>query len=205
MKAASTAVVVLATLTSALIEVPLQRRLIKKPEPIPPSVVSLVEVSQSPDNELTAPANYFSHSIGNYQNVQYFGKLAIGSNQEEHEFIFDTGSPWLWIANENCISCHTSKLYNTRLSTTYEQLRERKELRYETGSAAGYVAIEKVCLDVAVCIDDMIFISVDDTDDMALRYNGVLGLSPGSQLLQLPGTKQATNSFIEQLYQKDLI
>jgi len=40
--------------------------------------------------------------MGNLSNLQYYGTLRIGSNQEEHTFIFDTGSPWLWIANEAC-------------------------------------------------------------------------------------------------------
>ena len=54
---------------------------------------------------------------------------------------------------------------------------------YETGNAEGYVASDRVCLseDLSVCIDDMYFIEVFDTDQMsALKFNGVLGLSPGS-------------------------
>ena len=47
--------------------------------------------------------DYYDHKIGNYLNAQYYGSLFIGSDSREHEFIFDTGSPWLWIS---CVPCN---------------------------------------------------------------------------------------------------
>ncbi len=48
------------------------------------------------------------------------------------------------------------------------------------GSAGGFISTDQVCLADNVCVDDMLFIDVDDTDQIRSRYNGVLGLSPGS-------------------------
>lgn len=45
---------------------------------------------------------YIEQALGNYKNTQYYGTLYLGSEQEPHEFIFDTGSPWLWAATTDC-------------------------------------------------------------------------------------------------------
>ena len=51
----------------------------------------------------------------------------------------------------------------------------------------------------------MLFVSVYRTTGMNLRLNGVLGLSPGSTNVMLSNGDSITNSFIEQLYSKNLI
>ena len=144
--------------------------------------------------------------MGNYLNAQYYGELQVGSNRETHEFIFDTGSPWLWISGLDCKYCHTKDLFDSKSSTSFKRVSsERKELFYETGSAAGYVAQDEVCLSEDVCVNEMLFIEVDDTDEMALRYNGVLGLSPGSSNILTKQNKKVNNSYIDQLYKAGLI
>lgn len=40
--------------------------------------------------------------LKNYSNNQYVGSLYLGSNLEPRDFIFDTGSPWLWVAVKGC-------------------------------------------------------------------------------------------------------
>ena len=51
----------------------------------------------------------------------------------------------------------------------------------------------------------MLFIEVDETDQLdALRINGVLGLSPGSSLIQTFQGDQS-NSFLDNLYDQGLI
>ena len=57
--------------------------------------------------------DYVAYEIANHNNVQYHGTLYLGSNHEPHEFIFDTGSPWLWTASTACRNqCHTNTLYD---------------------------------------------------------------------------------------------
>ena len=39
--------------------------------------------------------------------------------------MFDTGSPFLWVPNENCTTyCHTDDFYDTRKSETYKIINE---------------------------------------------------------------------------------
>ncbi len=62
-----------------------------------------------------------------------------------------------------------------------------------------------MCLAEDVCVDDMLFIDVDDTDQIRSRYNGVLGLSPGSSTIQTSYTKRESNSYLDRLYESNLI
>ena len=59
--------------------------------------------------ESSIEEEYIITAMGNLANLQYYGELLIGSQHERHSFIFDTGSPWLWIANERCQNCHCDK------------------------------------------------------------------------------------------------
>ena len=150
--------------------------------------------------------DYYDHKIGNYLNAQYYGSLFIGSDSREHEFIFDTGSPWLWISCVPCNLCHTTDLYDTSSSDVFTRIStQRKELFYESGSAEGYVSSDRICMSEEICVEDMLFVEVDKTDLAALHYNGVLGLSPGSTQVATTSSTSATNSFIESLYKDGTI
>lgn len=79
--------------------------------------------------------------MGNYKNSQYYGTLYVGSEKAPHEFIFDTGSPWLWVATTDCKDCHTTELFDTDSSNSFDRLSdEKKKILYETGSVQGYIA-----------------------------------------------------------------
>ena len=53
-----------------------------------------------------------SYYLENSQNVQYYGSLYLGSGKEKHDFIFDTGSPWLWVATTGCIVGNQNRCHN---------------------------------------------------------------------------------------------
>ncbi len=110
------------------------------------------------------------------------------------------------MAGEDCHYCHTQKLFKSSESTSFRRIsRDRKELFYEQGSAGGYISTDKVCLGENVCVDDMLFIDVDDTDQVRSRYNGVLGLSPGSSNIKTSFNGQESNSYLQRLYDSNLI
>ena len=173
-----------------MIEIPIHKRSVQEKGELPKFESPRV-FSRSPTSLIAATdvdeslKDYDAFKITNYMNAQYHGSLSFGSELETHEFIFDTGSPWLWVASTGCASsCHTTDIFNKDESTTFKRLsNKRKELYYETGYASGFVSSDRVCLsqDDSVCVNDMIFIEVDETDKLEkLKVNGVLGLSPGS-------------------------
>ena len=47
----------------------------------------------------------------NNHNVSYFGKLWFSGPSEttQLDFIFDTGSPWLWVGTDKCNSCPSTQ------------------------------------------------------------------------------------------------
>lgn len=49
---------------------------------------------QSVDTTLTL-------SLSNYYNLQYSGKILIGSDKKSLDLIFDTGFPWIWVSPDN--------------------------------------------------------------------------------------------------------
>ena len=103
-----------------------------------------------------------SYYMENSSNIQYYGSLYLGSEKEKHEFIFDTGSPWLWVASTGCIvanqnRCHDKPLFDTTQSSSFARVsNEVQDLNYEVGQATGYIAREKVCLssDDSACVDE---------------------------------------------------
>ena len=57
--------------------------------------------------------------LENFLNMQYFGQLSFGSNNETFSMIYDTGSSWIWIPGERCKSCEGSmRVFSCRTSST---------------------------------------------------------------------------------------
>ena len=51
----------------------------------------------------------------------------------------DTGSSWLWVAGEDCISCKRDK-YMWHGSTTFKSLQTEDDITYGIGYAKGIVS-----------------------------------------------------------------
>ena len=43
--------------------------------------------------------------LNNFQNVQYFGNLFVGSERQKLSIIFDSGSNILWLPSKDCLTC----------------------------------------------------------------------------------------------------
>lgn len=50
----------------------------------------------------------FSINLENYGNVQYYGKIYIGPQNQEINVIFSTGSNLTWLPGNNCNECRNS-------------------------------------------------------------------------------------------------
>ena len=119
----------------------------------------------------------------------------------------------MWLPTKECNRCHTNNLFDADASDTFiknENL--EKELEYEKGSAKGFIASDRVCLDTNTtsCVDDQLWIAIEQSTDLdAMKCDGILGLSPGDVSLQdderraLRGNN--TNRFIENLYEQGKI
>ena len=107
------------TMASAMLEIPIKKRVVEdrlsKARTFPQRRVNPVSLITTIDPEPLVT------DMTNYGNNQYFGSLYLGSSRVKHDFIFDTGSPWFWVATEECANngCHTSDLYDTDSSDYY--------------------------------------------------------------------------------------
>lgn len=83
-----------------------------------------------------------------------------------------------------------------------------KEIKYETGYAAGYIAKDKVCVDQndKVCLDEFLFVEVLEVEDLdSLASDGVLGLSPDYTEYNTSTGKVRNNSFLWNLKNEGVI
>ncbi|KAF9288210.1 Vacuolar protease A [Mortierella alpina] len=74
--------------------------------------------------------------LDNYLNIQYFGKIHLGTPPQPFLVLFDTGSSNLWVPSTHCKSfvCHLRRRYNSRQSTTFRPNGTRFEIHYQPGS-----------------------------------------------------------------------
>ena len=104
-----------------MLEIPLEKRQVNRQR----SIRKRTLVQDVTDDFESVPKStlddYLEFELGNFKNTQYYGSLFVGSSQDEFEFIFDTGSPWLWISTDECLNCHTDDLWSTSSSETFER------------------------------------------------------------------------------------
>ena len=108
-------------LSDALFEVPLTKHAAPfslAPEAAQDRARFLQEMS-SPDTQKNS--SLLEEVLKNAHNVQYYGNLALGADQKEFSFIFDTGSSWLWVPTKECKKCHRSKKFDTSASLSFAQ------------------------------------------------------------------------------------
>ena len=97
--------------------------------------------------------------LQNYKNNQYYAKLWIGSQKQELQFIFDTGSPWFWAPTVDCLLCHEADKFDTSLSATFVNTSSSlSTVHYGSGSVYGYRSKDKICVE-------------SSTDDFACTQN----------------------------------
>ena len=87
---------------------------------------------------LTDQNNLAVVKIRNYNNVQYYGKIYVGSKKQTFSVIFDTGSNLLWLSSNDCTSCrnYTQKFAYDE-SITYNNLFNNKNITYAIGFVDG--------------------------------------------------------------------
>ena len=75
--------------------------------------LEIKHILQSAGTDLvTLPSNIIHNQTSvmplyNFQNVQYFGYLFVGSDKQKFSVIFDTGSNLLWLPSIDCGSCRS--------------------------------------------------------------------------------------------------
>uniref|UniRef100_A0A7C8ZHP7 Peptidase A1 domain-containing protein n=1 Tax=Opuntia streptacantha TaxID=393608 RepID=A0A7C8ZHP7_OPUST len=119
--------------------------------------------------------------LKNYLDAQYYGEIGIGTPPQKFSVIFDTGSSNLWVPSSKCffsIACYLHSKYNSRKSSTYHRNGKRCEIKYGTGSIAGFFSQDNVQVG-NLTVKDQVFIEATKVGSLNLlvaKFDGILGL-----------------------------
>ncbi|NP_001072053.1 napsin A aspartic peptidase precursor [Takifugu rubripes] len=80
----------------------------------------------------------------NIYDLQYFGKISIGTPPQEFTVLFDTGSSDLWVPSVYCsplyLACGLHRHYRSYRSSTYVQCDRGFFIEYQSGRLSGFVS-----------------------------------------------------------------
>lgn len=106
--------------------------------------------------------------LENFDQMQFFGLVRVGSPPQSFQVIFDTGSSDVWLPGAACGVCAGERRYDARASATHEALAEPFHLEYGSGNASGDVMRERLLLGYEADAD-----ADADKDGQALELAGV--------------------------------
>ncbi|XP_036091163.1 chymosin isoform X1 [Rousettus aegyptiacus] len=117
----------------------------------------------------------------NYLDVQYFGKISIGTPPQEFTVAFDTGSPDLWVPSVYCKSaaCKNHRRFDPSKSSTFQDLGQVMSLQYGTGSMEGFLGSDTVTVSNIVDSHQTVGLSTQEPSEVFFyaEMDGILGLS----------------------------
>ncbi|KAH6944834.1 hypothetical protein HPB50_005509 [Hyalomma asiaticum] len=140
-----------------------------------------------------APGDPIPVILDNYQNMQYFGQLTIGTPPQSFKLLMDTGSSNFWVPSAKCkesMACRDHAKYDSSKSSTYKASSLSIRIRYSGGVVRGFTSIDNVGVGPAT-VTQYKFAEMDHADGKLFRnakYDGIFGLAfrSISQNNQLP-------------------
>ncbi|KAL5272981.1 hypothetical protein ACFFRR_000013 [Megaselia abdita] len=140
--------------------------------------------------------------LTNYQNVQYYGNISIGTPPQNFTVLFDLSSANLWIPSKNCVktnlACLTHHKYDSSLSKTYTPNGRNFTIFYGTGNITGYLSSDVVTI-AGITISNQTFAEAVTEPGVVFvdsLYDGILGL--GFQILAVDGAVPPFYNMINQ-------
>ncbi|XP_057583128.1 pregnancy-associated glycoprotein 2-like [Hippopotamus amphibius kiboko] len=116
--------------------------------------------------------------LRNYQDMCYVGNINIGTPPQEFKFVFDTGTPYMWVPSIYCSSppCRSHNLFNPQASRTFWLTDESIDFKYSTGEIVGLVAYDTVRIMNLVDLGQAFVLSMNQSGLDHAFFDGVLGL-----------------------------
>lgn len=145
------------------------------------------QVPWLPHVQRKADVKLQSARLKDLQDLQYIGKMLIGSHSQHFRMIFDTGSSDLWVSSEK---------FSPSVSDTWQLLTTKPvELIYGQGLVQGILVSDESCVlaePEPLCVRQELLVATTVKDLSLGTFDGLLGLG-------LPGISHARQDFLQSL------
>lgn len=127
--------------------------------------------------------------LENYDQMQFFGTLRVGTPPQQFRVIFDTGSSDVWVPSESCRACAGIRRYHAHRSTSHYRDNntitesERFDVHYGSGKVSGDVMEETIRLGASGLEITGVRIGAADhqgAEIQRFQTEGIVGLGMGS-------------------------
>ncbi|XP_048353007.1 renin isoform X1 [Sphaerodactylus townsendi] len=139
-------------------------------------------VGMGPHNK-TAPT-----ILTNYQDVQYYGEILIGTPAQTFKVVFDTGSANLWVPSYKCSplfsACVSHNRYDSSVSSTYLENGTKIAIQYGQGNMRGFLSQDIVTVaNIPVFQEFAEATALTNDPFIYAKFDGVLGMGYPSQAI----------------------
>ncbi|CAH8548697.1 unnamed protein product [Schistosoma margrebowiei] len=119
----------------------------------------------------------------NYENLQYYGEISVGTPPQKLRVLFDTGSTDTWFASRKCwfldIFCWMFSFYDSSKSSTYVADGSSFHVSYLDGDYSGFWCLDTIRIN-SLEIRNQAFAevrSIFNLDYLSDKYDGIIGMS----------------------------
>uniref|UniRef100_A0A915ELC9 Peptidase A1 domain-containing protein n=1 Tax=Ditylenchus dipsaci TaxID=166011 RepID=A0A915ELC9_9BILA len=130
------------------------------------------------------------HLSPNYDNMEYFAEISVGTPPQTFTVILDTGSHLFWLPDSTCNAgsnqttpCFGKKMFNQSASTSYHNTKIVFDVEYGIGNSSGFIGNDTVQLgtpgESVFLIQNILFgqTNLMDKSISELQADGIFGLN----------------------------
>ena len=136
--------------------------------------------------------NLFKSDIGLYSIDIY-----IGEPKQKFSVVIDSGSSILWVYNKKCSKCKSKNKFESEISKTFTNKKEKMDLSYVSGRMEGFLCQDNMFFNQKFKMPLFYFLLIFDSN-LDFEIDGIIGLSKGT-------FDRKKFSFLKQLYEQKLV
>lgn len=149
---------------------------------------NFVNISQSLKydalNNKSTSHHYFLRNLINSQIQQselglYLININLGETKQEFSLILDSGSSYIWVYDNKCVSCKSKNKYIPEKSKTFLRSQENIKINYISGKIEGNLCRDDLYFNQNITISSFYFLLIYESN-LEFEIDGIIGLSKGS-------------------------
>jgi len=135
--------------------------------------------------------------LTNYYDLQYYGDITAGSNDQKFTVLFDTGSSDMWLLSKDCsgAGCSGHATFDSSASSTFEKIGREITITYGSGTAKGYTVSDNVKFD-GIEAEGQVFELITSFTQGGTQWDGIVGC--GWKALASDGASPLPQSLFDQ-------